>query len=421
MEVKIRPSKLIGRVAAPSSKSFSHRMLIAAALAGGVSEIKNISVSKDIDATIGALNALGANIYRDGSTYTVMGIKQPSEKAVLDCCESGSTLRFIIPIAAALGCECEFHGSGKLPERPIVPYIREMGKKGVIITREEGVMPFTMSGKLIGGDYLLEGDISSQFVTGLLFALPLCDEDSVIRLTSKLESKPYADMTVSALKHFGIEISESEDENGFTMYSIKGGQKYKSADCSVEGDYSQAAFFFVANVLGSEVTVDNLNINSVQGDKKILEIMQKIGYNKKNNSNLHRLESFTADVSDIPDLVPILTVLGSFTSDTCRIIGAKRLKIKESNRLSAIADALNAIGGKVKVFDDALEIQPVDAFHSGKIDGCNDHRIVMASAIASTVSDGEIIITDAEAVTKSYPDFWKDFASLGGNVEFIKN
>lgn len=415
MEVKITPKRLIGRVSAPSSKSGSHRVMIAAALAGGVSELSGISSSKDIEATASAMNVLGANILSEDSVYTVMGIKSPAKKAVVDCCESGSTLRFIIPIAAALGCECEFRGRGKLPERPITPYIRELGKHGVTITRQEGVMPFTMSGRLTGGDYELEGNISSQFITGLLFALPICEENSAIHLTSRLESKPYVDMTVDALKLFGIEIGESADGNGFPIYTVKGGQQYKSTNCTVEGDYSQAAFFFAANVLGSEVKIDNLNENSVQGDKKILEIIEKIGYNKNNGG----LAPFTADVSDIPDLVPILTVLGCFTDGTSRIVGAERLKIKECDRLAAISEAMNSIGGKVKVCGDALEIEPVEKFRGGKIEGCNDHRIVMASAIASTMSEGEIIITDAEAVEKSYPNFWNDFRSLGGTFEFL--
>lgn len=418
MNVRIKPSKLIGRVNAPSSKSFSHRMLIAAALAGGVSEISNISASEDIDATVGALAALGAKIFREGNTYTVMGIKTPAASAVIDCRESGSTMRFIIPIAAALGCSCEFRGKGKLPERPITPYIRELGKNGAVITKTEGVMPFVMNGTLKGGNYVLEGDISSQFITGLLFALPLCSGNSVIRLASKLESKPYADMTVEALSRFGITIDESEDKDSLPVYRIRGGQKYRSADVSVEGDYSQAAFYFAANALGSEIKVDNLSEKSVQGDKKILEIIGGISYNKINDSGLRRLPAFSADVSDIPDLVPILAVLGCFTDGVSRITGAKRLKIKESNRLEAIASALGNIGGKITVGDDSLEIEPVDGFHSGVIDGCNDHRIVMASAIASTMADGEITITGAEAVAKSYPDFWTDFASLGGNIEF---
>lgn len=418
MNVRIKPSKLIGRVNAPSSKSFSHRMLIAAALAGGVSEISNISASEDIDATVGALTALGAKIFREGNTYTVIGIKTPAASAVIDCRESGSTMRFIIPIAAALGCSCEFHGRGKLPERPITPYIRELGKNGAVITRTEGVMPFTMNGTLKGGDYLLEGDISSQFISGLLFALPLCSGNSVIRLASRLESKPYADMTVEALSRFGVTVDESEDRDGLPVYHIRGGQKYRSADASVEGDYSQAAFYFAANALGSEIKVDNLSENSVQGDKKILEIIGGISYNKINDSGLRKLPAFSVDVSDIPDLVPILSVLGCFTNGVSRITGAKRLKIKESDRLEAIAAALGNIGGKITVKDDSLEIEPVESFHGGTIDGCNDHRIVMASAIASTMADGEVTITDAEAVTKSYPDFWTDFAALGGEAEF---
>lgn len=427
MKVTIKPSKLIGRVSAPSSKSFSHRMLIAAALAGGVSEISNISPSEDIDATVSALNALGAKIFREGTDYTVIGIKNPAASAVIDCRESGSTLRFIIPIAAALGCSCEFHGSGKLPERPITPYIRELGKNGTVITRTDGVMPFTMNGKLRGGEYVLEGDVSSQFITGLLFALPLCSENSVIRLASRLESKPYADMTIDALARFGISIDESEDSHGHPVYRIRGGQKYRSAEVSVEGDYSQAAFYFAANALGSEIKIDNLNENSVQGDKKILEIVRNIGYNKLNghestaNSASEKIPAFSVDVSDIPDLVPILTVLGCFADGVCRITGAKRLRIKESNRLEAIAAALGNIGGKVTVHEDSLEIEPVERFRGGTIDGCNDHRIVMASAIASTMADGKIIITDAEAVAKSYPDFWRDFASLGGNAELERN
>lgn len=417
MNVKITPSKLIGKVAAPSSKSFSHRMIIAAALADGVSEISNINPSEDIDATVEAMTALGAKIICDGNVYTVKGISKPAEKAIINCRESGSTLRFIIPVAAVLGCETEFNGYGKLPTRPITPYKREMSSKGITFDHTEGVMPFSVSGRLSGGEYRLEGDISSQFITGLLYALPLCSCDSSVILTSKLESKPYADMTIAALKQFGIEIEETVGEEGFPVYNIKGNQKYKPVDCSVEGDYSQAAFYFAAEALGSELLVTNLNANSVQGDKKILEIIQKMSYNNKVCGNY---EPFTVDVADIPDLVPILTVLGCFTSSVSRIVNAKRLKIKESDRLKAIADALNAIGGKVTAGDDYLEIEPVERFRGGSVNGCNDHRIVMASAIASTMSDGIITISDCEAVSKSYPDFWKDFRALGGNFEFFE-
>lgn len=392
-------------------------MIIAAALADGISEISNINPSEDIDATVDAMCALGAKIANDGSTYTVKGIGKPAEKAVINCRESGSTMRFVIPVAAALGCNTEFNGYGKLPTRPITPYKREMSQKGIVFNHTEGIMPFSISGKLLGGEYRLEGDVSSQFITGLLYALPLCAEDSSVVLTSKLESKPYADMTVATLKQFGIEISESTGSDGFPVYNIKGNQRCKSVNCSVEGDYSQAAFFFAANALGSELSILNLNEKSVQGDKKILEIIQNMSYNDSGCGNYN---PFTVDASDIPDLVPILTVLGCFTRSKSRIVNAKRLKIKESNRLKAIADALNAIGGNVVCGDDFLEINPVERFKGGFINGCNDHRIVMASAIASTAADGVVCISDCDAVSKSYPDFWQDFKALGGNIEFYE-
>lgn len=413
MNRTIKPSKLIGRVKAPSSKSLSHRMIIAAALADGVSEISAVNHSEDIDATVNAMTALGAKIINDDDVYTIKGIGNAVNEAKINCRESGSTLRFLIPVVAALGCKTEFSGGGKLPNRPITPYKRELSEKGITFNHTDGVMPFSVEGKLCGGDFFIEGDISSQFITGLLFALPLCSEDSRIILTSALESKPYADMTVAALKVFGIKIDEEISENGFPIYIIKGNQQYKSADCTVEGDYSQAAFFYTANALGSEIEIDNLNLNSVQGDKEICSILDKIGYGRL---KCGEYEPFTADASDIPDLVPILTVLGSFTKGVCRIINAKRLKIKESDRLKAIADAINAIGGNVVCGEDFLEIHPVRSFTGGKIEGCNDHRIVMASAIASTMSENEIIITDSEAVAKSYPDFWQDFEKLGGNT-----
>lgn len=421
MNVKITPTKLIGRIKAPSSKSFSHRMIIAAALAGGVSEISNINPSVDIEATASAMTALGAAILGGGSVYTVKGIDKPAQKAEIDCHESGSTLRFIIPIAAALGVDTLFTGCGKLPERPITTYIREFAQKGVKLEicshKPNTFLPLKSTGKLRGGDFHIEGDVSSQFITGLLYALPLCDEDSRIILTSPLESKPYVDMTIAALDKFGITVTESVGENGCPVYSVKGGQKYTPADCSVEGDYSQAAFFFTANALGSEITVDNLNPNSVQGDKKILEIIEEIGYNKV---ECGKYKPFTADAADIPDIVPILTVLGCFTQPESTVVNAKRLKIKESDRLKAIADAMNAIGGNVTAGDDFLRIVPVKNFCGGFINGCNDHRIVMASAIASTMSDGCVTISDCEAVSKSYPSFWDDFKSLGGVFEFTE-
>ena len=408
MDIKIYPAKLIGTLNAPSSKAYSQRMIIAAALAEGVSEISNLTVSKDISVSAAAMEALGATVLADEGTFTISGIKSPPAKADIDCCESGATIRFVIPIAAALGTESVFKGQGKLPQRPITPYIRELSAKGITFDPQSG-LPLHMSGRLSAGEYKMEGDISSQFITGLLYALPLCQGDSTVKLTSVLQSKPYVDMTITALKKFGVEIEETE-ENGLLVYNVKGGQKYTHCNVSVEGDYSQAAFFFVANALGSEIEIKNLDPNTAQGDKAIVDIINSCG---------KELQPFTADVGDIPDLVPILTVLGSLTKGTSRIVNAARLKIKESDRLVDVARALNMIGGKVTAGEDYLEMQPVEKFTGGEIDACNDHRIVMSAAIAALSSDSPVIIKGAEAVNKSYPRFFEDYKALGGKFEVL--
>ncbi|MBQ4311562.1 MAG: 3-phosphoshikimate 1-carboxyvinyltransferase [Oscillospiraceae bacterium] len=412
MNVKIIPSRLKGTVSAPSSKSLSHRMIIAAALGSGVSTVTNVTDSEDIKATADAMKSLGAQIGHEGTTYRIKGIFSADNNDIsgrdavhIDCGESGSTLRFIIPIAAALGRTSVFSGRGKLPCRPITPYLREFPKHGVHFDYND-TMPFTLSGRLTAGEYELEGDISSQFITGLLFALPLCEGDSIIRLTSPLQSKPYADMTAEALKLFGITVSETGGKNDLA-YIIKGGQKYTSADTSVEGDYSQAAFFFTANAIGSSITVNNLKENSFQGDKAIIDIIDRMG---------EGMEPFTVDVGDIPDLVPTLAVLGCFTNGVSRIVNAARLRIKESDRLTAVANALNAIGGRVEAGEDSLTIYPIKQFTGGTVDACNDHRIAMAAAVASTRSEAPVTIIGADAVNKSYPGFFRDFVDLGGDV-----
>lgn len=408
MDIKIYPKKLIGKVNMPSSKSYSHRMIIAAALSDGVSEISNVSTSNDINVTVQAMETLGANILSDNGVYTVRGLKKSPETADIDCGESGSALRFIIPVAAALGVKAAFMGRAKLPERPITPYVREFASKGVTFEPEKG-LPITITGKLTAGEYNLEGDISSQFITGLMMALPLCKEDSVIKLTSPLQSKPYADMTISALKCFGVDIKEASI-GGLPIYLVKGGQHYKPCRMAVEGDYSQAAFFYTANALGSEIQIGNLNPDTVQGDRAIVDIINSCGNDMK---------PFTADVSDIPDLVPILAVLGCFTKGTSRIVNAARLKIKESDRLNDVADVLNQLGGKVTAGDDYLEMEHIDSFKGGVIDSRKDHRIVMAAAIAATMSDAPVVIKGAEDAEKSYPRFFDDYKALGGHTEIL--
>lgn len=409
MDIKIKPSKLNGIVYVPSSKSMTHREIICASLSKGTSIISGVTFSKDIYSTLSAMKNLGAEYFIQNDTITIKGISTPKDNSIIDCCESGSTLRFIIPIVGALGVKATLIGQGRLPERPITPFIRELPKNGVFFDYNN-TMPFSMSGQLTNGTFELEGDISSQFITGLLFALPLLDGDSKIVMTSTIQSKPYVDMTIDCMKNFGVNIEETN-----YGYYIQGNQEYKALNHKVEGDYSQAAFFYVANAIGNDIILKNLSKNSIQGDKKIVEICEQSCYNVKDNI----LNNYTINAMDIPDLVPILAVLGSFGNKTSKIIGAERLKIKESDRLISTADALNRIGGKVTPTDDGLIIEPIKQFTGGSVDSFGDHRIVMAVAIASTRSTKDITIFGANAVEKSYPNFFRDFKNLGGIYNVI--
>lgn len=418
MIARFKPSILGGSLPSVSSKSAAHRALICAALADGCSKIDNLIFSEDILATLHALKALGARSEIKGNRVCVHGISEAPSSAVLNCNESGSTLRFLIPVSAALGVSTEFHGTGRLPQRPITPYLDCLAPKGISFDYRQ-TMPFSISGKLKNGTYRIPGNISSQFITGLLFALPLLDGDSQIVITEAFESKPYVDMTIQTLSQFGIYANLDA-----TSIHIPGNQCYTSCDLSVEGDFSQAAFFLVAGALGNPVRVNGLDINSAQGDKEIISILKQAGADVTISENSicvfpKPLKPFCVQVNDIPDLVPILAVLACFCSGVSRITGAQRLKIKESNRLQAIADCLNTAGGKVQVLDDALVIEGVPSLHRCRIDSYNDHRIAMAMAVASVRSDGLIELSTAECVKKSYPDFYKDFNLLGGHADVI--
>ncbi|MGN0589141.1 MAG: 3-phosphoshikimate 1-carboxyvinyltransferase, partial [Ruminiclostridium sp.] len=319
MDIRITPAMLGGKITVPPSKSISHRALIAAALADGESKIYNLLDCVDItDATIGALRALGAEIELCEGYTRVKGIGRIPKEADIDCHESGSTLRFIVPIAAALGCRSTFRGRANLPNRPITPYFTEFKKHGVTFITEK--MPYITEGRLSGGVYEIAGNISSQFITGFLFALSLLEEDSIIKITSPLESKPYIDLTVDVMKSFGITVEERENE-----YFIKGGQKYRPREYTVEGDMSQAAFFCVAKALGAELQIDGLNPDSLQGDREILRITEEF---------IRTGKGFDVNASQIPDLVPIMSVLACFGDGTSYIRGCERLRIKECDRLA---------------------------------------------------------------------------------------
>ncbi len=404
MDLKITPGLLSGKILVPPSKSISHRALIAAALADGESRIYNLLDCVDTTATIGALTALGADIRQEGNCTIVKGISVPLETAEINCFESGSTLRFIMPVAAALGCRASFDGRANLPNRPITPYFTEFQKHGVKFLTDK--MPYITEGKLTGGVYEIAGNISSQFITGFLFALSLLEEDSVIKITSPLESKSYVDLTADAMKSFGVEIEEGENE-----YRIKGGQKYKPCDYTIEADMSQAAFFLVADAIGGNVTPENLRYDSVQGDRAIIDIVKTF---KENGG-----KAFNIAADNIPDLVPILTVLACFAEGTSTITDCGRLRIKECDRLAAITDELNRLGAKVEAGEDYLKIHGVEKLHGGDCLTYSDHRIAMSIAVASQRCTEPVIIRGADCVSKSYPTFFEDFRTLGGKADVI--
>ncbi|MCM1165885.1 MAG: 3-phosphoshikimate 1-carboxyvinyltransferase [Lachnospiraceae bacterium] len=407
MDIRITPRKLRGTVTVPPSKSVAHRMIIAAALADGVSTIGSLCPSADILATMDCMRALGAGVDFKGDTTVIEGIKEIPDKAVLDCHESGSTLRFLIPVACALGARSEFLGSAKLPQRPITPFTDEFPGHGIAFDFSKApsgcTLPCSVSGKLTPGRFEIDGGLSSQFITGLMLSLPLLDGDSEIILTSHLNSKPYVDITLGVLRDFGCVVSETD--NG---YFVKGNQRLTPFSGSVEGDYSQAAFFRTANSLGSELEILGLNGNSLQGDRKITEICDS--FDKSGGA------PFELDCSDIPDLVPVLTVLASFCKGTSRLTNVARLRFKESDRLSVTAECLNAIGGKVTVHEDSLEIEGVSELHGGEIDGHNDHRIPMSMAVAATRCASPLVIRGADCVKKSFPNFFEVYGQIGGEV-----
>ncbi|WP_432407564.1 3-phosphoshikimate 1-carboxyvinyltransferase [Wukongibacter sp. M2B1] len=424
--VKIYPMKLKGEIKIPPSKSLSHRALICAGLADDVSDIDNLIFSEDIKATMNGMRSLGTIIEcieseSNEKTYCVTLRGNSKIEAIndqIDCKESGSTLRFLIPFAGITGDEIKFTGRGKLVERPLDTYYRIFNEQDIEYRNEEGKLPLSVKGNLKPGTFKIEGNISSQFITGLMFVLPLLDGDSKIEITTELESKGYVDLTLDILKLFNIEI----ENNDYREFFIKGNQEYRSRYYRVEGDFSQAAFWIVAGLLGSNIKCRDLKVDSLQGDREILEIVKKMDGNLNIKEDMIEVnESETKgtiiDASQCPDLVPILAALGAVSNGTTKIINAERLRIKESDRLKAISTELNKLGANVKELENGLIIEGKRELVGGKVDSWNDHRIAMALAIASIKCTEPVIITGSEAVKKSYPDFWEDFRSLGGQID----
>ena len=398
--VELENSILNGAVNIPSSKSAAHRALICSFLAGD-GAVEGITDSYDMKATLGALSAL----------------KNGDEE--INCIESGSTLRFIIPIAAALGKSVTFVGSGRLPERPIGEYIGLLESHGVKC-ESNGFLPLKISGQLKPGRFEIRGDISSQYVTGLLLALPLLKENSEIVLTTPLQSKPYVDLTVKVLNDYAIVIGETE--NG---YSIEGNQQYKVRDYRVEGDWSQAAFFLAAGAISGDVTVKGLDLNSTQGDKEIVSILKRFGADIEVNDDSVRakksaLSGIEIDAKDIPDMVPALSVVAANAKGKTIIKNIQRLRIKESDRVESIASNLKRAGVNAISTDNEIIIEG-SGYYGAELFGYNDHRIVMAFSVLALNADGKTIITDAESINKSYPDYFEDYNLLGGRANVINN
>ena len=418
-DVKFSPFVPNGTVNVPPSKSDVHRAIICAAMANGVSRISPVALSNDIKATIGCIKALGADAVLENNVLTVDGTNMYKNKtALLDCGESGSTLRFFIPIAAVGNINATFVGKGKLPQRPIGIFTEALPKAGTTC-KTEGGLPLEIKGQLKSGIFEIPGNVSSQFITGLLLALPILEGDSEIVLTSPLESVGYIAMTIRTMKQFGVNIQATEKG-----WHIKGGQSYKPCDYTTDGDWSQAAFFMVLGAVSGKVTVKGVAKDSTQGDKKCAEILARFGAKVTQLDNevtveKGELKAITIDASQIPDLVPVLSVCAAFAEGTTKIINAERLRIKECDRLKATAELLNNLGGKVKELSDGLEITGVSSLKGGNVNGYNDHRIVMSAAVCAARSDEDITATFAMSINKSYPDFYIDYNSIGGKANVL--
>lgn len=416
MNIKIHPSKLKGTISAIPSKSVAHRQIICASLGSDVSYVKISSLSKDIEATISSLESLGAKFSYANGILKVCPIQRDNlpKKALLNCNESGSTLRFLFPIVCALGVEGVFATSGRLASRPMSPLFNLLNEKGILT--ESNSDGFLCKGKLEKGEYTIEGNVSSQYISGLLFGLSLVEGQSKIILSTPLESAPYINLTLDALKSCGVEVNELQDES-FGGYEITGGN-FSPIDTKVEGDWSNSSFWLCAGV-----KVLGLLPHSAQGDKDIINIIKRMGGSVKFengvfSTDVENLNSTEIDATDIPDAVPILAILASTAKGTTVINNISRLRLKESDRVASVCSMLNNLG--IKTCSDQNTITVYGGIIKGGVVDCaNDHRIVMAAAVAGCFAHSDITLLGAEAVNKSYPDFFDDFKMLGGRFDVL--
>ena len=415
----IKADKLVGELSPPPSKSVLHRYIIVSSLAKGISKIENISFSEDIIATIEAMKKLGAKIEQKENYLLIDGsytFKNLNENIEIDCNESGSTLRFLFPLSIVEENKVLFKGRGKLFKRPMTPYFENFEKYKIkhSYIDENKIL---LEGKLKAGIYEIDGNISSQFITGLLFSLPLLDGESKIMINGKLESSNYIDISLDCLSKFGIKIIN----NSYQEFIIEGNQSYRVGNYRTEADYSQAAFFLVANAIGSNIKINDLRENSLQGDKKIIDFISEIdSWNSKNTLIL--------DGSETPDIIPILSLKAAVSRKKIEIVNIERLRIKESDRLKATVEELSKLNFDLIEKKDSILINSRENFKANKnenivsLSAHSDHRIAMMIAIAATCYDGEILLDNLDCVKKSYPNFWEVFLSLGGKIyEYLGN
>ena len=415
----IKSDKLVGELSPPPSKSVLHRYIIASSLAKGVSKIENISFSEDIIATIEAMKKLGANIEQKENYLLIDGsdtFKNLNENIEIDCNESGSTLRFLFPLSIVEENKVLFKGRGKLFKRPMTPYFENFEKYKIkhSYIDENKIL---LEGKLKAGIYEIDGNISSQFITGLLFSLPLLEGESKIIINGKLESSNYIDISLDCLSKFGIKIIN----NSYQEFIIGGNQSYKVGNYRTEADYSQAAFFLVANAIGSKIRINDLSEDSLQGDKKIIDYISEI-------DNWNSKDTLILDGSETPDIIPILSLKAVVSGKKIEIINVERLRIKESDRLKATVEELSKLNFDLIEKKDSILINSRENFEVNKnekivsLSAHSDHRIAMMIAVAATCYDGEILLDNLDCVKKSYPNFWEVFLSLGGKIyEYLGN
>ena len=394
MDIIIKPTKLKGTVAAIPSKSQAHRLLICAAFADRETRLYCPDTNRDIEATADCLRALGAEITRDEGGYTVLPVQSRPATAVLPCHDSGSTLRFLLPVAGALGVDATFQLEGRLPQRPLSPLWEEMERMGCTLTRTTADT-IRCQGKLNSGVYTISGGVSSQFITGLLLAFPLISGESQLEITGKLESAPYVTMTLKAMEQFGVMVQN---------FSVAGNQHFTSpGTVTVEGDWSNGAFFLAAKALGNNVTVTGLRADSPQGDRAAAGLLP--GLEKK----------LIIDAADIPDLVPILAVTAACKQGAV-FTNIGRLRLKESDRVASVISMIEALGGQAQADENTLTVCGT-GLTGGTVDARNDHRIAMSAAIAATACSEDVIILGAQCVEKSYPRFFEEYRKLGGRYE----